>query len=88
MNESSYRIIIAFACVTYGIGISAIMAFLPERILAFYCRSKAWRWSYKFFYNMSPEDIMSATMVRITRFQGGVGLVFCTVLMLGLLFRR
>ncbi|ERI26030.1 hypothetical protein BURCENBC7_AP6852 [Burkholderia cenocepacia BC7] len=64
------------------------MAFLPERILAFYCRSKAWRWSYKFFYNMSPEDIMSATMVRITRFQGWVGLVFCTVLMLGLLFRR
>ncbi|MCA8067661.1 MULTISPECIES: hypothetical protein [unclassified Burkholderia] len=88
MNESSYRLIVGFVVVAYGIAMSAIMAFRPERILAFHCRSRAWRWTYKFFYNMSTEDIMSARMIRITRFQGWVGLVFCTVLMWGLLFRK
>ncbi|MCA3800787.1 hypothetical protein [Burkholderia sp.] len=88
MNESSYRLIIGFVIVAYGIAISAIMAFRPERVLTFHCRSRAWRWSYKFFCNMSAEDIMSARMIRVTRFHGWVGLVFCTVLMYGFLFRR
>ncbi|MDO5948363.1 hypothetical protein Q4P03_42245, partial [Burkholderia cepacia] len=56
MNESTYRAIFGFVVIAYGAAISAIMAFRPERILAFYCRSRAWRWWYKFCFNMSAED--------------------------------
>ncbi|WP_174980129.1 hypothetical protein [Burkholderia lata] len=64
MNESTCRIIFGVVWTADGIAMSAIMAFRPERLLAFYRRSRAWRWTFKFFFNMSAEDIVSATMVR------------------------
>ncbi|VWC76136.1 hypothetical protein BLA50215_00920 [Burkholderia lata] len=76
MNESTYRIIFGVVWIAYGIAMSAIMAFRPERLLAFYRRSRAWRWTFKFFFNMSAEDIVSARMVRRIRFQGGRLAVF------------
>ncbi|WP_143028316.1 hypothetical protein [Burkholderia orbicola] len=87
MNESTYRLIFGVVVSAYGTAIFAIMAFRPERILAFYCRSRAWRWWYKFWLNMSAEDIMSAKMVRRTRLQGGIGLAFFAVVILGALFQ-
>ncbi|WP_423760582.1 hypothetical protein [Burkholderia sp. NLJ2] len=86
MNESTYRIIFGFGVIAYGIVMSAIMAFRPERILAFYCRSRVWRWWFKFFFNMSAEDIVSAKMVRRFRYQGVVGLAFFSVIILSFLF--
>ncbi|WP_122172948.1 hypothetical protein [Burkholderia stabilis] len=88
MNESIYRIIFGVGVIAYCFVMSAIMAFRPERLLAFYCRSRAWRWWYKFLLNMSAEDIVSAKMVRRFRFQGVVGLAFCSVIIFGFLFQQ
>ncbi|WP_192387879.1 hypothetical protein [Burkholderia cepacia] len=87
MNESTYRAIFGFVVIAYGAAISVIMAFRPERILAFYCRSRAWRWWYKFCFNMSAEDIVSAKMVRRTRIQGATALAFFTAIIFAALFQ-
>jgi len=87
VNESTYRVIFGFFVIAYGTAISAIMAFRPERILAFYSRSTVWRWWYKLWFNMSAEDITSAKMVRRTRFQGGMALAFFTAIIFAALLQ-
>ncbi|RQH08963.1 hypothetical protein [Paraburkholderia dinghuensis] len=87
MSESIFPVIFAFVAIIYWIAVATIMAFWPERLLAFYCRSRVWRWQYRFLWNKSPDEIMSAKMVRRTRFQGLIGLAFVAIILFGALLK-